>query len=167
MNKEQLKQEIKRLKVFCFSEQSFFKCKISHNSKYYFYKLLKAYYKYRFHKSVLPKLFWYRVYSNYSIKLNVQINCSTTLFGLRLMHQNVVIHKDANIGKNLSCAGNNCVGGTAKGAPRIGDNCKLGFGAIVLGNVTIADDCYIGAGAIVTKDIKEKGTKVVGLNKTL
>lgn len=36
---------------------------------------------------------------------------------------------------------------------RIGKNCWLGAGVIVLPGVTIGDECVIGAGSVVTKDI--------------
>ena len=40
------------------------------------------------------------------------------------------------------------------GAPvTVGDNCYIGFGAIVLPGVTIGDNCIIGAGAVVPEDI--------------
>jgi len=35
----------------------------------------------------------------------------------------------------------------------IGDNCYLGYGAIVVPGVTIGDNCVIGAGAVVASDI--------------
>jgi len=35
----------------------------------------------------------------------------------------------------------------------IGDNCYIGYGAIVVPGVTIGDNCIIGAGAVVGSDI--------------
>ena len=35
----------------------------------------------------------------------------------------------------------------------IGDNCFIGWNAIILPGVSIADNCIVGAGAVVTKDI--------------
>ncbi len=37
--------------------------------------------------------------------------------------------------------------------PKIGDNVKVGCGAIVIGGITIGDGAIIGAGAVVTKDV--------------
>jgi serine O-acetyltransferase len=37
--------------------------------------------------------------------------------------------------------------------PTIGNNVILGANSIILGNITIGDDCKIGAGAIVVKDL--------------
>lgn len=36
------------------------------------------------------------------------------------------------------------------GAPALGDNVQIGWGACILGNITIASGCQIGAGAVVT-----------------
>jgi len=38
-------------------------------------------------------------------------------------------------------------------AVTIGDNCYIGYGAIVVPGVTIGDNCVIGAGAVVASDI--------------
>jgi len=38
-------------------------------------------------------------------------------------------------------------------AVTIGDNCYIGYGAIIVPGVTIGDNCIIGAGAVVGKDI--------------
>ena len=166
-NRELLINEIKRLKVFYFNEHSYFECLLTNNYRIKFFRLMKSYYKYRLYKNKISKFFSYRRYAKYSLLLNVQINCKNTLFGLLIFHQNVVIHGDAIIGKNLKCAGNNCIGGNAKGAPKIGDNVAIGFGAIVLGNVSVANGCRIGAGAVVTKNCEKENSKIVGINQLL
>lgn len=43
---------------------------------------------------------------------------------------------------------------------RIGKNCWLGAGVIVLPGVTIGDNCVIGAGSVVTKDIPSNSVAV-------
>ncbi len=42
----------------------------------------------------------------------------------------------------------------------IGDNCYLGYGAIVVPGVIIGDNCVIGAGAVVTSDIPSNSIAV-------
>lgn len=37
----------------------------------------------------------------------------------------------------------------------IGDNCFIGFGAMIMPNVTIGRNCIIGAGSVVTRDIPD------------
>lgn len=48
----------------------------------------------------------------------------------------------------------------------IGDNCIIGGGAKILGNVTIGNNCIIGANAVVTKNVPNNCT-VVGFNKII
>jgi len=47
---------------------------------------------------------------------------------------------------------------------RIGDNCLIGMGAILLDGAVIEDDCVIGAGALVTEGfVVTRGSLVLGL----
>ncbi|PFQ42825.1 serine acetyltransferase [Bacillus cereus] len=39
--------------------------------------------------------------------------------------------------------------------PTIGNNVRIGAGAIVIGNIVIGDNSFIGAGSVVTKDVPE------------
>ena len=55
-----------------------------------------------------------------------------------------------------------CIGTNGKGVPKIGDNVELGYGCIIIGNISIADSCVIGAGSIVTKSISIPGSIVAG-----
>ncbi len=45
------------------------------------------------------------------------------------------------------------VGGGRAGYPSIGNQCFIGAGAKIIGNVIIGDNVVIGANAVVTKDI--------------
>ena len=45
---------------------------------------------------------------------------------------------------------------------RIGNNCMIGAGAVILGNIVIGDNVKIGANAVVLKDIPDNCT-VVGI----
>ena len=46
--------------------------------------------------------------------------------------------------------------------PKIGKNCKIYTGAVVIGNITIGDGAIIGANAVVTHDVPEN-TVVAGV----
>jgi len=47
---------------------------------------------------------------------------------------------------------------------RIGSNCLIGMGAIILGGAVIEDNCIIGAGALVTEKMKvSEGSLVLGV----
>jgi len=67
----------------------------------------------------------------------------------------------ATIGKNCTIFQNVTIGSRSMDAPVIGDNCLIGAGAIILGDVKVGDNVKIGAGAIVVEDIPN-GATVVG-----
>lgn len=70
------------------------------------------------------------------------------------MGRNCVIFQQVTIGSNtLNNTENN-------GAPHIGDNCYIGAGAMIIGNVTVGDNCRIGANVIVSQDIPDNSTVV-------
>ena len=46
------------------------------------------------------------------------------------------------------------------GCPVIGDNVRIGTGAVVLGKITIGDNVNIGANAIIVKDVPSNTTVV-------
>jgi putative colanic acid biosynthesis acetyltransferase WcaB len=89
--------------------------------------------------------------------------------GLVIFHgQGIVIHNLAKIGQNcmlrhgitigtslskVRTDGNPCV-------PMIGNDCNIGVGAIVIGDITIGDRASIGAGTVVTKSIPADGVMV-------
>lgn len=71
----------------------------------------------------------------------------------------IFISNDAVIGKNCVIFPNVVIGSNTlpdsqgMGVPRIGDNCFIGAGATIIGNVKVGDNCRIGANATVFKDI--------------
>ena len=50
------------------------------------------------------------------------------------------------------------IGWNKDGCPSIGKNCRIGTGAIVLGNIVIGDNVRIGANAIVVHDVPSNST---------
>lgn len=66
----------------------------------------------------------------------------STIIAANSIGENVCIHQQVTIGyKKNKCS-------------IIGNNCLIGAGAIIIGDVKIGDNCIIGAGAVVTKDVK-------------
>ena len=45
-------------------------------------------------------------------------------------------------------------------APVIGDNCLIGAGAVVIGDIKVGNNVKIGAGAVVNKDVPDGCTVV-------
>lgn len=85
--------------------------------------------------------------------------------GVRLAHNGlgVVIHDKCVIGKGTAIQANVVLGGSnGRPGPKIGDNCYIGAGAVVIGDITVGNDAIIGANAVVNKDVPE-GVVVAGV----
>ncbi len=101
-------------------------------------------------------------YKSLSIKYGFSIPINTFGPGLCIAHRGtIVINGASKIGKN--CRINIDVNiGTQMGengkAPTIGDNCFIGPGAKLFGNIKIGDNVAIGANAVVNKDFGDNVT---------
>jgi serine O-acetyltransferase len=100
-----------------------------------------------------------------SMKLgySIQPNCFGP--GLSLPHYGtIIVNGNARIGANcrLHCSTN--IGASAGGnkAPIIGDNCYIGPGAILFGEIEIPNNTTIGANATVNKSFTEEYTAIAG-----
>ena len=86
--------------------------------------------------------------------------------GLWIVHKGtIVVSSDAKIGKNCRihvCVniGKNPLGN--KNAPVIGDNCYIGPGAKIFGDIRIGDNSIIGANAVVNKSFVSN-SKLIGV----
>ncbi|MCM1175149.1 MAG: serine acetyltransferase [Blautia sp.] len=65
----------------------------------------------------------------------------------------IFISRYAQIGENCRIYQNVTIGEVNGQAPVIGDNCLIGAGAVVIGNIRIGDYVKIGAGAVVCGDV--------------
>lgn len=79
------------------------------------------------------------------------------------VQDNAVIHCEKGsptyIGKNVTVGHGAIIHGS-----RIGDNCLVGMGAVVLNGCTVGDDCIIAAGAVVKENaVIPAGSMVVGV----
>lgn len=101
-------------------------------------------------------------YKSLSIKYGFSIPINTFGPGLCIAHRGtIVINGASKIGKN--CRINIDVNiGTQMGengkAPTIGDNCFIGPGAKLFGDIKIGDNVAIGANAVVNKDFGDNVT---------
>lgn len=74
--------------------------------------------------------------------------------------QGIYISRYAQIGENCCIYQNVTVGEVDEKAPVIGDNCLIGAGAVIIGNIKIGHDVKIGAGAVVSRDVPDYCTVV-------
>ena len=86
--------------------------------------------------------------------------------GLRIFHLgNIMINGKAKIGKNfgvhigVSIVATNGIDKAAK----IGDDCILGVGAILVGDISIGNHVVVGAGSVVTKTFNENHITLAGV----
>lgn len=63
-----------------------------------------------------------------------------------------------SVGENLWINQNVTVGYKGNGHPKIGNNVRIGTGAVVLGGITIGNNVNIGANAIVVDDVPDNCT---------
>lgn len=72
----------------------------------------------------------------------------------------VFISRYAVIGSGCRIYQNVTVGEVNGKAPKIGDRCLIGAGAVLVGDIRIGDDVKIGAGAVVCTDVPDCCTVV-------
>lgn len=102
--------------------------------------------------------FYYQRLRKISYKTGIQIPINTCGPGLQIWHYGyIIINGNTRIGKNLTIypgveIGHKVPGG---GCPKIGDNCFIGAGVKIFGDITIGDNVTIGANSVVTKDIPD------------
>lgn len=106
------------------------------------------------------------IYLRKSMKLGFTIPPNVFLEGLSIAHYGtIVINRNASIGKN--CRIHVCVNiGTKPGeknAPRIGDNCYIGPGVKIYGDIELADNISLGANSVVNKTCNIDGATLAGV----
>ena len=87
----------------------------------------------------------------------------------RLPHglHGVYISRFASVGRDCCIYQNVTIGEIGRAAPRIGDRCLIGAGAILVGGITIGSDVKVGAGAVVHTDVPDGSTVVPGAARIL
>ena len=99
-------------------------------------------------------------------KFGIHVPLNTCGKGLKLMHVgNVLINSQAIIGENCSIhMGVKIVaGGRNNGVPIVNDNCVIGVGAVLLGEIEIAKGIAVGANAVVNKSFLEEEIAIAGV----
>lgn len=108
-------------------------------------------------------------------QLNSDIPVTLKLFGMPCFphgEMGIFISKQSVIGKNCVIfqhvtIGSNTLKGSNVGSPIIGDNCYIGAGAKIIGNIKIGNNCRIGANACVYKDMPDNSLAVCAPTRTI
>ncbi|MED3912669.1 serine acetyltransferase [Peribacillus simplex] len=72
-----------------------------------------------------------------------------------------VVGKDCVIFQQVTIGSNSTVDSQRKGSPQIGDNCYIGAGAKIIGNVVIGNNVRIGANCVVFQDVPDNSVVVL------
>lgn len=72
----------------------------------------------------------------------------------------IFISRYAEVGENCCIYQNVTIGEVDRKAPVIGNNCLIGAGAIIIGDIKIGNDVKIGAGAVVSTNVPDGCTVV-------
>ena len=134
---------------------------ILHNEVWYIYQYIRhlRYIDYYKNKNILFYLWHFFWYKRLGFKLRITIYPGTIGPGFRIYHVGEFIHvgPKVHIGKNCTMLpGVVFANKTEKEDDFLmlfGDNCYLGLGVKIIGNVKIGDNVTIGSNAVVTKDI--------------
>ena len=120
--------------------------------------------KCEYHKNTNHRLLYYF----YKYRLNRMGEKLTLKFepnvfgpGLSIAHYGtIIVNPNARVGANCRIHEGVTIGATngSSNAPKIGDNCFIGSGAKIIGDITIGNNVAIGAGAVVVSDIKDNVT---------
>ena len=115
-------------------------------------------------KSIYGEEYYIRLYRKLGAKIGD--NCKFYNVNLDYGHAYLISIGDGTILTNCTILSHdasmhNYVKKTKVGHVNIGKNCFIGYGSIIMPNITIGDNCIIGAGSIVTKNV-EQGKVVAG-----
>lgn len=80
---------------------------------------------------------------------------------------NIVINPNAKFGKNITIQHGVTIGERKGLSPQIQDNCYIGARAIVIGGIIIGENSKIGAGAIVINDVPPNSIVVGNVGKII
>ncbi len=130
----------------------------------------------KFSRTPVVGFFFSFLYRMYNIIYSASIPLSVTISESNIFPHGihgVFISLDAEIGENNTIYHQVTIGKNQfkehpkYGAPVIGNNCLLGVGAKIIGNVRVDDDVCIGANAVVVDDVPRKSTVVCSSSRVI
>ncbi len=122
-------------------------------------------------RSPLLKRFYIALYNLYQYENNSAIAWNARFAGEPcLPHgmKSIFISGGARIGRNcvifqqVTIGSNTLPDSRGTGAPVVGDNCYIGAGAKIIGNVRVGNHVRIGANAVVVKDVPDNAVVLPG-----
>jgi len=126
--------------------------------EYYLNKKAKIYY---------PLMIYYKImFLNMSNKLTIKLEPNVFGPGLSIAHYGtIVVNPQAVVGNNCRIHEGVTIGATngSSKSPRIGNNCFIGSGAKIIGDIEIGDNVAIGAGAVVIDSFGESNVTLAGV----
>lgn len=134
------------------------------NEKWYIWKYIVTLRKLEYHlnsENKIRYLFYFLLYKRMCYNIKVDIKPNNIGPGLRIMHIGSLIRikRNCRIGKNCTILPGVVIGNKYihddNSWVKIGDNCYIGLGVKIFGNVTIGNNVTIGANAVVTHDIPD------------
>ena len=102
-------------------------------------------------------------YKRLSFKLGFSIGLNVFGPGLSIGHYGtIIVNSKAKVGSNCRIQADTLIGGKVgdNGYPMIGDNCYIGMGAKIFGDIQLGDNVKIGANAVVNKSFGSNVTLV-------
>ncbi len=111
------------------------------------------------------KLYLRYKYNKLSLALGFSIGVNVFDKGLSIAHYGTIVVGNAKIGKNCRIHEGVCIGATngSKEYPIIGDNCFIGTGAKIIGDITLGNNIAVGANAVVVKSFLENDITIGGI----
>lgn len=167
VSKDDLKKYLKyEKKKYFSSKKNYIKSMLFRNAseKYIIWKYQKRLRKYEYHLNnnhKFRKIIYKYLNQKIGNKYGLHISPNTFDIGLKIMHLgSILVNGTARIGKNCSIHVNTAIAahGIKDTSPIIGDNCIIGVGATLIGEISIGDNCAIGAGSVVNKSFSDNVT---------
>lgn len=117
--------------------------------------------------SKIQKIFILRKFQKLSYKLGFSIPTHVFGPGLAIVHYGtIIVNSGAKVGANCrlhACVNIGTAAGSNENAPTIGDNCYIGPGVKLYGDITLANGIAVGANAVVNKSFLEENCAIAGV----